>query len=271
MRIETKGKGTLILAAGIILPLLLCGCSGSREGEVLLLTDSSRAEEIQTAGGLTESSRTEEVQTAGGLTESSQAEEVQTAGGLTESRQAQSGQAAGGQTAGGSAQSAERIEQGQEPLRIKVYVCGAVKCPGVVELPEGSRAEDALRAAGGFGENAAREAVNLAAWVLDGQQLYFPEIGEEAAGWETIRQGMTGQEATGQETAGRGTEQGLVNINTADLDRLCTLPGIGPARAADIVAYREKNGGFSSCSDIMKVSGIKNSVYEKICDKITVK
>lgn len=242
MRIETKGKGTLILAAGIILPLLLCGCSGSREGEVLLLTESSRAEEVQTAGGLTDSSQAQSGQTAGGLMESSQA------------------------------QSAEEIEQGQESLRIRVYVCGAVKCPGVVELPEGSRAEDALRAAGGFGENAAREAVNLAAWVSDGQQLYFPEIGEEAAGWEIIRQGMTGQEATGQETAGQETAgQGLVNINTADLDRLCTLPGIGPARAADIVAYREKNGGFSSCSDIMKVSGIKNSVYEKICDKITVK
>ena len=219
MRKRTRGKGTLILAAGIILPLLLYGCTGRREGEVLLLTER----EAGTVESRLEENRQEAVSSG-------------------EDRK----------------QGAEEAEQSRETMRIKVYVCGAVRCPGVVELSPGSRVEDALRAAGGFGENAAQEAVNLADWVSDGQQLYFPETGGEMAG---------------QETAVRETEkeQGLVNINTAGPDRLCTLPGIGPSRAADIVAYREKNGGFSSCSDIMKVSGIKNSVYEKICDMITVK
>ena len=139
---------------------------------------------------------------------------------------------------------------------ICVYVCGAVMEPGVVEIPEGSRAEDALLAAGGFREDAGREAVNLADWVTDGQMLYFP----------------TAQEAEERtaETNGNG-DGGLVNINTADAAQLCTLPGIGESRAADIIAYREKNGGFASCEDIMKVPGIKTGAYEKIRDKIRVR
>lgn len=144
-------------------------------------------------------------------------------------------------------------EQEKQPAVIRVYVCGAVVSPGVVEIPEKSRVENALSAAQGFAENAAREAVNLADWVSDGQMLYFPAVGET----EVFRESAQAQR--------------LVNINTADVAQLCTLPGIGETRAADIIAYREKNGSFQSCEDIMKVSGIKTNVYEKICDKITVK
>lgn len=143
---------------------------------------------------------------------------------------------------------------GQETL-IRVYVCGAVANPGVVAVPRGSRAEDALLAAGGFSKEAGREAVNLADWVSDGQMLYFP----------------TREEALEMESRMLREEAGLVNINTADAAQLTTLPGIGESRAADIIAYREKNGAFASCEDIMNVPGIKTSVYEKICDKITVK
>ena len=135
---------------------------------------------------------------------------------------------------------------------ICVYVCGAVEAPGIVFLPEGSRAADALEAAGGFASGAAEDAVNLAARVSDGEKLYFPDCEEYQAQSET------------QAAAG------LVNINTADAAQLCTLPGIGESRAADIIAYREACGSFASCEDIMKVSGIKESVYNKIKDRITV-
>ncbi|MCI8801484.1 MAG: hypothetical protein HFH88_17000 [Lachnospiraceae bacterium] len=138
---------------------------------------------------------------------------------------------------------------------IRVYVCGAVTNPGVVEIPEGSRAEDALAAAGGFAPEAGREAVNLAEWVKDGQMLYFPTEGEAEM-----------QKAREEDAAA-----GLVNINTADAAGLCTLPGVGESRAADIIAYREANGGFESCEDIMKVTGIKEAMYQKIKDRITVK
>lgn len=136
---------------------------------------------------------------------------------------------------------------------IRVYVCGAVASPGVVSLPEDSRAEDALAAAGGFAENAWRDYVNLAERVRDGEKLYFPTLEESDS--------LLLQES----------DSGLININTADIATLCTLPGIGESRANDIIAYREANGPFDSCEDIMKVSGIKTSVYNKISDKITVR
>lgn len=166
---------------------------------------------------------------------------------------------AGGQ---GAEQSGSGQQTGQEPVsrqeamqEICVYVCGAVERPGVVFLPDGSRAADALEAAGGFAPEAAEEAVNLAAKVSDGEKLFFPDREEYEA------------QADGAETAASG----LVNINTADAALLCTLPGIGESRAADIIAYREAHGDFAVCEDIMQVPGIKESVYNKLSGKIAVK
>ena len=153
----------------------------------------------------------------------------------------------------------EAAEQAAEnrvavPQTVYVYVCGAVRTPGVVEVPEGSRAAEALELAGGMTTEADPFYVNLAETVTDGQKLYFPTL-EEA---ETL------------EAEGKAAEEGLVNINTASAEELCTLPGIGASRAADIVRYREKNGAFQTKEDIMKVSGIKQNAYDKLCDRITV-
>lgn len=145
-------------------------------------------------------------------------------------------------------------DAGDTADEICVYVCGAVESPGVVFLPGGSRAADALEAAGGFAPEAAEEAVNLAARVSDGEKLYFP----------------TSEEYAVQSQREEASAAGLVNINTADIAQLCTLPGIGESRAADIIAYREAHGGFAACEDIMQVSGIKESVYNKISGRITV-
>lgn len=137
---------------------------------------------------------------------------------------------------------------------IVVFVCGAVQNPGVVELPEGSRAADALDAVGGLLADAQTDYVNLAVKLEDAQKLYFPTVEEAEILTEEAR-----------ENAG-----GLVNINTADKNRLCTLPGIGETRAEAIIAYREKNGDFRSKEDIMKVSGIKQNAYDKLRDHITI-
>ena len=150
--------------------------------------------------------------------------------------------------------------QGTE-AEICVYVCGAVVYPGVVRLKEGSRAADALEAAGGFGEDAATDYVNLAAKVSDGEKLYFPRVDE-------CERGLLQDES--RKSARESGDSGLININTADTAMLCTLPGIGEARAAEIIRYRETSGPFESCEDIMKVSGIKTSVYNRISDLITV-
>lgn len=144
--------------------------------------------------------------------------------------------------------------QAESAPTIVVFVCGAVQNPGVVELPEGSRAADALEAAGGLLADAQSDYVNLAVKLEDAQKLYFPTV-EEA--------GLLIQEE-------RNAASGLVNINTADKERLCTLPGIGETRAEAIIAYREKNGDFRSGEEIMQVSGIKQSAYDKLRDYITV-
>lgn len=141
-----------------------------------------------------------------------------------------------------------------EPQTVYVYVCGAVHNPGVVEVPEGSRAEEALLLAGGVTAEADPFYVNLAEMVTDGQKLYFPTL----------------EEAENLEAEVKAAAEGLVNINMASAEELCTLPGIGASRAADIVRYREKNGAFQTKEDIMKVSGIKQNAYDKLCDKITV-
>ena len=141
---------------------------------------------------------------------------------------------------------------------ITVYVCGAVVQEGVYELPAGSRISDALLMAGGYDENALHGYVNLAERLEDGERIYFPDYQElEELGIVPI-------------SSTDSSESGLVNINTADAEMLKTLPGIGDAKAADIIAYREEHGAFSSIEDIKNVSGIGESIYNRISSGITV-
>jgi len=149
-------------------------------------------------------------------------------------------------------QTADSVQvTGQE--NILVYVCGAVSMPGVIEVDADSRVVDVIALAGGMTADADETYLNLAGRLNDGEKIYVPTR-EEVLQWES------------QEQA-----QSLININTATSDRLCELPGIGESKAADIIAYREKNGPFETAEDIMKVPGIKLSLYEKIADKICVK
>lgn len=168
--------------------------------------------------------------------------------------QSQSGQAMIDTGSMESGSGYDKVDGKKENLSesVYVYVCGCVQTPGVYVLEEGSRAGEALEAAGGYTEEADREYVNLAAKVADGQKLYFPAQGEVLPAAEA------------EESDGR------VNINTASVEELCSLPGIGESRALDIIHYRENAGGFQTCEDIMKVSGIKTSVYNKIKDRIKV-
>ena len=155
------------------------------------------------------------------------------------------------------------------PVSVVVYVCGAVVNPGVYELSEGSRIDDAVTAAGGFSEDADRTYVNLAARLSDGSKLQIPTLSE------------TSDEALAKEINSFDTEDngfkpgvsdggGLININTASQTELATLPGIGEGIAGKIIKYRDENGSFKSIEDIMKVSGIKDKLFSKIKDQITV-
>ena len=150
-------------------------------------------------------------------------------------------------------------DEAKIPENVTVYVCGRVKTPGVYTLPKDSRAVDAVSAAGGFDENAAREYLNLADFVTDGMKLYVPSTDEVEPG------------ALFSATSELTDEvNGLVNINTATRDELMTLPGIGESKAESIIKYRESFGLFKTAEDIMNIAGIKEKMFEKIRDFITV-
>lgn len=165
-------------------------------------------------------------------------------------------------------------EQSYEEM-LCVYICGAVKEEGVYELPAGSRVIDALYMAGGMTDEALSTEVNLAELLFDGEKIYFPTAEEIEGLSETEKSTLIyGDEQPGDMAivAGSGIRETevLVNINTADLEELMSLSGIGEAKASDIIAYRDSSGGFRSTEEIMNVSGIGESTYEKIKDRITV-
>lgn len=154
-----------------------------------------------------------------------------------------------------------------------IHICGAVRNPGVYELPEGSRIMDAVRAGGGFLPEADQAACNLAARVVDGCQIYIMTQEESSLAASGLPEAGIQAENAGLSAGGNGggtADDGKVNLNTADAGSLKTLPGIGDSRAAAIITWREENGRFDRIEDIMKVSGIKQAAFEKIKDKIKV-
>jgi competence protein ComEA len=168
------------------------------------------------------------------------------------------------------------------PLQIcYVHVCGEVTSPGVYQLLEGSRVYEAVEAAGGFTQDAASEYLNLAETVQDGMKIVVPDRESEmkpaAAGIYLAESSA----AAGAQRADSGTNGGIlggaggsaggkVNINTADSTALMTLSGIGEARAAAIIQYREEHGKFSSIEEIMQVPGIKEAAFQKIKQNIEI-
>ena len=145
---------------------------------------------------------------------------------------------------------------------IFVDVCGAVQQPGVYELPAGSRIFQAIALAGGLTEEAESRLINQAEVLTDGQQIriYTRE--------ESEKQEIAA--AAGQNAGVQGAAGAKINLNLADKNVLMTLPGIGEAKAEAILAYRQDNGGFSSVEELMQVEGIKDKLYEKLKDKVTV-
>jgi competence protein ComEA len=141
---------------------------------------------------------------------------------------------------------------------LAVHVIGAVPRPGLYEFAEGARVQDAIDAAGGLLASASADSLNLAALLEDGQQLDIPYGAGSAPA------------ATEAPVATEPPAIGLVNINTASLAELDTLPGIGPTTAQKIIDWRTQNGNFSTIEDIMKVSGIGPATFENIKDLITV-
>ncbi len=137
---------------------------------------------------------------------------------------------------------------------VYVYVCGAVLNPGVYTIAAGSRIVTALEAAGGFLENAAAEAVNLAEPVQDGMQILIPSMEEYEA----------------SVTESKRSAQGMIDLNTATITELCTLSGIGETKAEAILSYRSEIGGFTDIAQLKEVSGIGDRLFEQIKDGIYI-
>lgn len=146
---------------------------------------------------------------------------------------------------------------------IYVDIGGAVCNPGVYALAADARVYEGIDAAGGLLPEAYTKALNQAQLLSDGEKVYVPTAEE----WEGA-----GQENAAFESAFQTQEQddGLININTADADKLCELPGVGESRAQAIIAYREENGPFTDIAQIQNVSGIKSGLFSKIRDLIKV-
>ena len=140
---------------------------------------------------------------------------------------------------------------------IIVHITGAVPRPGVYALPEGARVQDGISAAGGFLAEAEKSGINLARALEDGEQLDIPYI-----------EGFTPVIATPEEVFVPTSD--LIDINTASVTELDTLPGIGPTTAQKIVDYRDSNGPFINIEDIVNVSGVGPTTFDRIRDLITV-
>ena len=184
----------------------------------------------------------------------------------------------GGESGGGSTGGST------EPSSIVVYVSGAVKTPGVYTLAPGSRVDDAVRAAGGLSERAESAGTNLAAQLSDGEHVHVAAAGESAPsgalGPSSGSESAGGEKGSGAKSSGKGSGKkaapgqkagaAKVNVNTAGAEELQTLPGVGPATAKAIVAWREENGRFRSVEDLLDVSGIGKATLAKFRDRVSV-
>ncbi|MFT3984398.1 MAG: helix-hairpin-helix domain-containing protein [Lachnospiraceae bacterium] len=228
-------KNKMIWTLAVLFYMFFClsGCGSTKEEQLLLLEEGIPTES-QEAQGQNDSSGTAQAQTSGA-----------------------------GETTQGLLEDTSDV---QEPSVIAVHVCGAVAAPGVYELEVPVRIVDAIAAAGGFDGDAAESYLNQAAFLKDGQQVYVPTKDEAD---QTI-QLSAGVDSGSVQTAALNEAAEGVNINTAAKAELMTLPGIGEAKAENIIRYREASGGFCTIEDIMQVEGIKEGLFRKIKEQICI-
>ena len=155
---------------------------------------------------------------------------------------------------------ASDLEPADTPKEILVHVSGCVVNSNVYAIEEGARVLDAIELAGGFTEDAARDFLNLAEKLHDGQHLVVPSIEELNSDTSPFAEVASANNSTNK----------IININTASADLLDSLPGVGPSTASAIIKNREENGPFASIEDIMRVSGIGESKYSQLKDLICV-
>ena len=231
------------MAALVMAFLFLCGCTHNREESVNTQQDIAReyfgtesvSDDRSSEGGKAGLSSSSSVPDGAGGTSDSSDQSVEETG---------------------------NIQSVEETGNIFIYVCGAVKEPGVYVLPEGSRVYEAIRMAGGMTPEANEAFVNQARVLVDGEQItVFTKEETEGLDPKAFDYDVPAMDPV---------SQGKININKATAEELTSLSGIGEAKALAIIEYRETNGAFRETADIMKVSGIGEALYNKIKDDIDV-
>lgn len=157
----------------------------------------------------------------------------------------------------------------QTPTKYYVEIKGEVAKPNVYQVPEDARINDLVKLAGGLTREADRRQINLAQSVQDGLSIYVPKKGEELVTQEQSSVPATSTDAGSTGTSEAGVKN-KVNLNQSDSTQLQQVSGIGPKKAADIVAYREKEGPFTSVDELTKVSGIGEKTLENIRDQLCI-
>ncbi len=251
-----------VLIAGMIVSVVFTsGCSGSSEISVTSFGRSEGMEETNPSG-----------------LENSGTEAAKESADSASPGQPNAGTQTGMSEETGSSGEDQNDDSQEEIQMLAVYVCGAVQEPDVYYLPVGARIYDALQAAGGFTEDADSQWLNQAQPLTDGQMLLVYTAQETAQmelegakrGENTSGTVSSGSGSSGGAASGTGTDSSIVNLNTGTKEQLMTLPGIGESKADAIIRYRTETGMFGCVEDIMNISGIKNSTFDKIKDKITV-
>lgn len=173
------------------------------------------------------------------------------------------------------------VPKNSSSTTIIVHIVGAVKVPGVYELPASSRMNDALRAAHGFVSNADRDSVNLAEKISDGQKIVFPFVaraGENntfTAAKQNFGVSQTAQNSSSKsKTKGRNNKKqnrDVININTANEEELMSIVGVGKVLARSIMNYRETHGRFTAIEELLQVKGIGQKKFQLLRDQVTVR
>ncbi|MHB8859226.1 MAG: helix-hairpin-helix domain-containing protein [Thermoleophilia bacterium] len=163
------------------------------------------------------------------------------------------------------------LKEDRTTAALKIHVVGAVASPGLYEVTAGSRVADALSKAGGPTPAADLNQINLAAKLADGQQLIVPEKGAGGNGaGQAGAAGGAGGAGPGAAGAGPSGAQQPINLNSATIDQLNSLDGIGPKTAQKIIDYREAHGGFKSVEELLEVPGIGPSKFDQIKNQVVI-
>lgn len=158
-----------------------------------------------------------------------------------------------------------------EEKNIFVHIAGCVQKEGMLELSSNSRIADAIEKAGGLTQEADLSDINLAYLLEDGMKIYIPNQNERQENNEKTENTAKTESTPSMQIQDTNTKQNVININTATQEELDTLPGIGPATAAKIIAYRKEKGKFNNKEEIKEVSGIGEAKYEKMKEYISTK